>query len=115
VAGSLAYFRGGFDKAIELTRKSIAMDPVNPSRYSDLSIYYYVAGKYPEALAADQKMLDLDPGAREDYYQLLAYVSLAKGDAAAALTAIESNKKCARTARVWCWLTMLWGAKPKPM
>jgi TolB-like protein/cytochrome c-type biogenesis protein CcmH/NrfG len=92
-AANLAAVKGQFDKALELDEKSIALDPVNPSKYYDLAWIYYVAGKYPEALAANQRMLDLDPGAREDYYTLAAYFSLAKGDPAGALTAIESEKK----------------------
>jgi TolB-like protein len=92
-AGFSALFRGQFDKALELIQKSSAIDPVNPVRYNDLALAYYFAGKYPEALAASRKMLDLDPGAREEYFELIAWVSLARDDSAAALTAIESAKK----------------------
>jgi serine/threonine-protein kinase len=92
-AGFSALFRGQFDKALDLIQKSSAIDPVNPVRYDDLALAYYFAGKYPEALAASRKMLDLDPGAREEYFELIAWVSLARDDSAAALTAIESAKK----------------------
>jgi TolB-like protein len=93
MAGSLAMYRGQFGKGLELYQKSIAIDPVNPGRYSDLAWAYWLAGKYPEALAANRKMLDLDPSARKDYVELEAAVSLVKGDPAAALAEIESNKK----------------------
>jgi TolB-like protein len=91
-ADTLPMFRGDFDEALTLVQKSIAIDPVNPIPYADLTLIYYFAGKFPEALAANRKMLDLDPGARESYYSMAAFISLAKGDAAAALTEIESEK-----------------------
>jgi TolB-like protein len=91
-AALLAMYRGQFDKALELAQKSIAIDPVDPSMYVALSQIYYFAGKYPEALAANRKMFDLDPGAHRDYHQQAAFVLLAKGDAAAALSEIDSDK-----------------------
>jgi TolB-like protein/cytochrome c-type biogenesis protein CcmH/NrfG len=92
-ANGTARIRGQFDRAIELIQKSIALDPVNPLAYDDLATNYYYAGRYSEALAAMRRKVDLDPGAGDDYYALLAYVALAKGDPAAALTAIDSAKK----------------------
>jgi TolB-like protein len=90
--GRDAAFRGQLDKALELVQQSVAVDPVNAWRYNWLSLIYAFAGKYPEALAANRKMLDLDPGFREDYVCNAAWVSLLKGDPAAALTEIESDK-----------------------
>ena len=85
-------YRGQFDKALELAQKSIAIDPVDPSAYAWLATIYYFAGKYPEALAANRKMFDLDPGADRHYHRQVAFVLLAKGDAAAALSEIDSDK-----------------------
>jgi tetratricopeptide (TPR) repeat protein len=92
-AGLSALYRGQFDKALQLIQKSIAIDPVNRGRYANLALAYLFAGKYPEALAANRKMLDLDPGAREEYVEVAGCVLLAKGDAAAAVAEIESDKK----------------------
>jgi TolB-like protein/Flp pilus assembly protein TadD len=89
MAALLPMYRGQLNKALELAQKSIAIDPVNPNPYYSLSRIYYFAGKYPEALAAIQKAFDLDPGPHQA--DVAAFILLAKGDPAAALTEIESN------------------------
>jgi DNA-binding winged helix-turn-helix (wHTH) protein len=89
----LPMYRGHFARALEFAQKSIAIDPVLPSEYLILSNIYYFAGKYPEALAAIRKMLDLDPGTHSIYHENAAFFLLAKGDPAAALTEIESDKE----------------------
>jgi TolB-like protein/tetratricopeptide (TPR) repeat protein len=90
---TLPMFRGQLDKALGFVQKSIAIDPVNPDGYADLNVIYYFAGKYPEALAANQKMFDLDPGEHVLYHRWAAFVLLAKGEPAAALSEIESDKQ----------------------
>jgi TolB-like protein len=92
-AGRQATTTGQFDDSMEFLHKAIAIDPLDAFKYSSLSWALYLAGRYPEALAANRKMLDLNPGAREDYYFQAALVSLAKGDAATALVQIESGEK----------------------
>jgi TolB-like protein len=92
-AGRQATTTGQFDDGMEFLHKAIAIDPLDAFKYSSLSWALYLAGRYPEALAANRKMLDLNPGAREDYYFQAALVSLAKGDAATALVQIESGEK----------------------
>jgi TolB-like protein/tetratricopeptide (TPR) repeat protein len=89
----LLMYRGEFDEAVELAQKSIAIDPVNSNVYFDLAFTYYAAGKYSEALAALRKSLDLDPGKRGIYHFNAAYFLLAKGDPAAALSEIESERE----------------------
>jgi TolB-like protein len=88
-AAFLPMFRGQFDRALELAQKSSAIDPVDPSEYAGLTGIYFSAGKYPEALAANRRRLDLDPGAPHEW---AAWILLAKGDPAAALSEIESDK-----------------------
>jgi tetratricopeptide (TPR) repeat protein len=66
---------------------------VNVLNYHNLSWTLYSAGRFPEALAANRKALDLNPEGREDYYFQATLVSLAKGDPAAALVEIESGEK----------------------
>jgi TolB-like protein/Flp pilus assembly protein TadD len=90
--GYFAKIRGQFDKALELVRKSIAIDPVNPGRYADLADVYQFAGKYSEALDAYRQWLNLDPRAQEDYDESVAWVWLAKGSPASALNAIEHDQ-----------------------
>ena len=88
----LPMYRGHFDTALEFAQKSIAIDPVVPSEYLFLGTIYYFAGRYPEALAAIRKMPDLDPGTHSVYHENAAFFLLAKGDPAAALTEIDSDK-----------------------
>ena len=92
-AASASMFRGKFDRALELAQKSVAIDPVDPGAYDRLALIYYFAGKYPEALAALRKMLDLDPGTNREYHAVAAFILLAKGDAVAALSEIDSDKR----------------------
>jgi TolB-like protein/tetratricopeptide (TPR) repeat protein len=92
-AAKQAAMKGQFDNAIQFLQKSIAIDPVNVLKYYDLSWTLYSAGRFPEALAANRKTLDLNNGAREDYYYQATLVSLAKGDPAGALAKIESDEK----------------------
>jgi adenylate cyclase len=89
-AGYLAAWKGHFNEALELVQRSITADPVNPWRYLDLSLILYYDQKYPEALAANRKMLDLNPG-DQDSHHLVAMVSLATGNPAGALAEIESD------------------------
>jgi TolB-like protein len=86
-------YRGQLDKALEFAQKSVAIDPVDPGVYSELDFINYFAGKYPEALAANRKMFDLNPGAHTEYHSRAAFILLAKGDPAAALREIESDKE----------------------
>jgi TolB-like protein/Flp pilus assembly protein TadD len=91
-AATQAAIRGQFDTAIGYLQKGFAGDPVNPTRYYELSTILYLAGRYSEALTANRKMLDLNPAARGHYYHLEGLVSLAKGDPSGALAAIENDK-----------------------
>jgi TolB-like protein/cytochrome c-type biogenesis protein CcmH/NrfG len=87
-AGELATYRGHFDQAIELRNKALFNDPVNNFRYSDLAYTLYYAGRYAEARGAIRKMLDLNPGAREDRW-IAEYALLASGDAAGTLAELD--------------------------
>jgi len=90
-ADTLPMFRGQLDKALEYAQKSVTIDPVNPIAYGDLARIYYFAKRYPEALAANRKMLDLDPRA---YIESLGpFIWLAQGNPTAALNEIESHKE----------------------
>jgi TolB-like protein len=89
-ASWLAADRGDFDKAIDLVQRSIDSDPVNPIRYEDLANIFALAGKYPESLAAIREHDDLSPGAN-DSTAFAAYIMLATGDRAGALSKIDSD------------------------
>jgi TolB-like protein/Flp pilus assembly protein TadD len=87
-AGSLASSRGQFDQGIELARKGIESDPVNYKRYQDFALILYHAGRYPEAMTAYRKVLDLNPGTQA-IHLFIGQVLLAKGDPAAALAEMD--------------------------
>jgi TolB-like protein/Tfp pilus assembly protein PilF len=95
-AATLAARRGQFDQAIELIQRSIVSDPVNPFRYSDLADILYDAKRFDEALVANRRSLDLNPGLREAQTLPVA-VSLATGSPAAALAVIENDKELRET------------------
>ena len=87
-AGSLASSRGQFDQGIELARKGIDSDPVNYKRYQDLALILYHAGKYPEAMTAYRKVLELNPGTQA-IHLFIGQMLLASGDPAAALAEMD--------------------------
>jgi eukaryotic-like serine/threonine-protein kinase len=57
----LAEVRGHLDEAIELRKRTVALDPLCSSCFVLLGIYLYNAGRYDEANAILQKALELDP------------------------------------------------------
>jgi tetratricopeptide (TPR) repeat protein len=60
--GSLANARHEFDQALTWGRKAQAADPYNAGAYAVIDDALTQLGRYPEADAAVQKMLDLQPG-----------------------------------------------------
>ena len=59
--GVLHHQRGDQQKAIELIRRSIAIQPAYKDAYNNLGNIFKESGKLPEALAAYQKVIELDP------------------------------------------------------
>jgi TolB-like protein len=95
IAGTVAAYRGDFNKAIELVRQSISSDPMNPIRYRDLAWVLFYATKYSEALTAYQKMLALKPDARANR-AFRATILLAQKDPVAALAEIAREEQADR-------------------
>ena len=58
----LAFTLGYVDEAIEITRKSLALDPISSSGYSNLSDQLAGAGRPVDAIEAAQKAVELRPG-----------------------------------------------------
>jgi TolB-like protein len=90
-AATLAADRGEFEKAMDLARRSIENDPVNPVRYRDLANILFFAEKYPESLAAIRKYDDLIPGANASV-GFAVFIMLATGDAAGALANMDRDR-----------------------
>jgi tetratricopeptide (TPR) repeat protein len=95
IAGTVAAYQGDFNKAIELVRRSISSDPINPIRYRDLAWVLFYATKYSEALTAYQKMVELKPDARANH-TFRATILLAQNDPAAALAEIAREEQADR-------------------
>jgi tetratricopeptide (TPR) repeat protein len=57
----LAYTLGHVDKAIEMTQKSVALDPVSTTAYSNLSDQLAGAGRPIDAIEAARKAIELMP------------------------------------------------------
>ncbi len=89
-AASLMRTFGRFDESIDLARKSIALDPVQPSRYTNLGYSYYYALRYDEAATAFRKALSLNPERPRAHYYL-GRVLLAQGEPQAALAEMRKE------------------------
>jgi TolB-like protein/Tfp pilus assembly protein PilF len=81
---------GRFDESIELARKSISLDPVRPSAYTNLGYSYYYALRLDEAAAAFRKALSLNPERLRAHYYL-GRIILAQGDNHAALAEMQNE------------------------
>jgi TolB-like protein len=60
-AGSLHQFRGRYDQALELFRRSVEQDPLSSTGYSRLGFMYRVLRRFPEAHEALAKAIELSP------------------------------------------------------
>lgn len=89
-AAVLTEMLGRTDEAVVLHEYSIARDPVDANRHSNLAVAYITAGRYDDAISSIQTAIALSPERIGAYYvQGLAY--LFKGDAQSALTAFEQE------------------------
>jgi TolB-like protein/cytochrome c-type biogenesis protein CcmH/NrfG len=90
LAGALFWLHGESDSVLALLQKAIDLDPVNPHCYTSIGIYYYGAGKLPEAELAYRKAIDLLPTG-PGFHANLGQVLLLHGDAAAALAEFQRD------------------------
>jgi adenylate cyclase len=72
-ASNLYLTLGPPEKAIELNRRAVELDPLDPTAYYDLAASYYFAGRLGEAEAAVNKMLELAPDSAEARASLGAF------------------------------------------
>ena len=80
------------DEALTEARRAHELDPLNPEVATGLPWALYVARRYDEAIAVQQKSLDLDPGSAHAH-MLLALPLAGKGSYAEALA--EARKMAA--------------------
>lgn len=89
-AAVLTEMLGRTDEAVVLHEYSIARDPVDANRHSNLAVAYITAGRYDDAISSIRTAIALSPKRIGAYYvQGLAY--LLKGDAQSALAAFEQE------------------------
>jgi TolB-like protein/Tfp pilus assembly protein PilF len=77
-AAVLAYKLGHFDEAMDLERKAISEDPLNPAFYHNLGLTNFAAARLPDAERALRKSLELAPQ-RTVSHALLAVVLTEQG------------------------------------
>ena len=85
---SLYLTLGRREEALELYRRVVALDPLHARSYSDLGYRYYFVGQYPEAEAAIQKALELNPQKEQDHV-IRGQILLAEGRPQQALAEME--------------------------
>ena len=52
---------GKFDEAVQVTAKTLTLDPVSPMSYSSRAMIFFRARRFDEAIRASQQALDFDP------------------------------------------------------
>ena len=98
---TLTAMKGQFEQSFGIIERSIASDPVNPYRVLDLAEFLYYAGKYSDAVVAQRRVLELDPGDQGIHCDIARDLQ-ATGDAAGALVEVDHiTDKMVRDSCVW--------------
>jgi TolB-like protein/class 3 adenylate cyclase len=91
VLGNLQLLDGAFDQALASVETAVTLDPGGADVELDRAIVLIYAGRQPEALAAIERVLQLDPKPRtpvHDYHALSLYMNRRYDDALKALPAV---------------------------
>lgn len=89
-AASVARQRGRTEEAIGYAEQALNADPLSPNAHAVLGLTYYYAGRLDDAEAMRRRLLALSPGWLSGYYYL-GRILLERGDARAALAAMEQE------------------------
>jgi TolB-like protein/Tfp pilus assembly protein PilF len=89
-ASGLAQALGRLDQALALDEYAVARDPLNPARHGSLGYDFARMGRLDEAIARYRTALRLSPGRVGTQYNI-GEALLRKGDAAAALSAMQEE------------------------
>jgi TolB-like protein/Flp pilus assembly protein TadD len=89
LARQLANF-GPVDRAIELTRQALAIDPLHSRWYGWLAGYLSVQNRLEEAEVAVRRAIDLQPGGARLHF-LLSEIEIRRGNPQAALAAAQQE------------------------
>lgn len=93
---------GRFDEAIAASRRSIALDPLNPSALVSLGIINCLARRHDDAIAACDKILQLHPGYSEAHRWRALSLHYIGRDA----EALASVQAAVRTSSRHVWATV---------
>jgi tetratricopeptide (TPR) repeat protein len=88
--GNLLASFGDVATAIELTRQSLAVDPLRPNWYNWLATYLWGQNKLGEAEQAVRKAIEIQPTAAQ-YHETLVEIEVERRDAQAALAAAQQE------------------------
>ena len=89
-AANVARQRGRTEEAIRYAEQALNADPLSPNAHAVLGLTYYYAGRLDDAEAMRRRLLALSPGWLSGHYYL-GRILLERGDARAALAAIEQE------------------------
>ena len=89
-ASGLAQDLGRLDQALQLDEYAVARDPLNPARHGSLGYDFARMGRLDDAIARYRMALSLSPGRVGTQYNIGEGL-LRKGDAAAALSAMQQE------------------------
>ena len=89
-AANVARQRGRTEEAIRYAEQALNADPLSPNAHAVLGLTYYYAGRLDDAEAMRRRLLALSPGWLSGYYYL-GRILLERGDARAALAAMEQE------------------------
>jgi TolB-like protein/Flp pilus assembly protein TadD len=88
--GNLLAMFGGVEQAIELTRQTIATEPLRSGWYSQLAVYLTGLNRLDEAERAARRALELQPGA-VTYRGVLVMIEIRRDNAQGALAAAQQE------------------------
>ena len=92
-AGNLELARGNMDRAIELYRKAVDLDPVNPQARAFLAFNLAVTKRFAEARAEYPRVVELNPAAPWAHAGLgLSYLVEGKFEEAVSATEGEAGE-----------------------
>jgi len=83
-SGLRAYFSKNYEEAIAEFRKSIQINPANPTAYSNLGYVYFDIGMIERAYEYQKRAIEIDPNHANAHYGL-ALIAKKEGDLPAAL------------------------------
>lgn len=96
-----------FEEAIDLSKKSIELDPLSPEEQQGMGWSYLMAGKHDEAIAHYEKAIELQPD-HEWAHTQLAWVYGIKGQKEEAIIACKKAEKIYKAFDPWAYASLAW-------